>query len=110
MTTIKPYTLFLAGLLAGGVGSAGVIATAAPGDLIYEEHNGQQCIEQAEAACYAQCAISANLWTGTAADMTRTSARRSPGCDSGFSASVSGFKAAAAGDVPQGVTVHGVKE
>lgn len=110
MGSIKPFTAFLAGVLsAGGVG-AGFMAAAAPGDIIHEASSGHVCVTQAQAACYATCAINAGTWDGAAANMLSVRAWRSPQCESGFASEVGGIKAAPAANVPIGAIIHGVAQ
>lgn len=113
MKTPKAITIFLAGLIAGGVGpSAALMASAAVGDAIYEAHPESVCITKPQAACFANCAIAAGGWTGAAADMLGTSAQvvSTDECADGYQSTTRGLKTAELGDVPVGSRVHGVVE
>lgn len=112
MKTIKWYSALLAGLVAGTGLGAGITATAAVGDLVYEAGGEEVEITGAEAACFADCAIAAEVWTGDRADMIRACAWRTDH-GTGFAGLTIGLKSAAPGSLPvteDGVRVVGVVE
>ena len=113
MKNIKWISVFMAGVAAGGGIGAGALATAAPGDLIYEDGGHNVCITAPQAVCFADCAISAGVWTGARTDMISTGAYRSDECPSGFGSQTIGVNSAAPGALPttdKGVRVIGVVE
>jgi hypothetical protein len=108
---MKPFTYFLAGIIAGAGGGVGIAASAAPGDIIYETASVERVeISQAQAAAVAQKLIDIGAWDGSTADLIRGCAARDEASSTGFSAWARGFKSAAPGDVPVGAVVHGVEE
>jgi len=105
MQKIRWITL---GLVLGAGGGVGVAGLAAPGDAIYEAPTEWCDLTAQEAACFADCAIVAECWSGSRADMIRACAMRDPASETGFRGFTRGMKAAPLVDVPPGSTVHGV--
>ncbi len=91
----------------------GVVASAAPGDLIYVHNADRVHITASQAGQVASWAVSVGAWDGSAADMLRVEIERDANSPTGFSAQVQGLKSAAAADLPElqnGVRVVGVKQ
>lgn len=111
MTSIKWTSIFVAGMFAGAVGGAGVVATAAPGDLIYRVNAEPVKITTLQAAGLADAFIAVGAWNGLKADMIHCQVYRNS--DGGFGAGCSGLKKAAPSALPiteQGIQVVGVAQ
>lgn len=92
---------FVMGMGTGGV-SAGTLAAAAVGDLIYEAPAAVQKITPEEAACYGGCAKSDGSWSGAAADLSEVNVRKIKRADTGVSeyfTTVRGTKTGSASEV-----------
>lgn len=80
--------------------TAGFLATAGVGDLIYMTNPVKVELTGEQAVCFANCAINAGMWTGAAADMVMTCARRDTQSSTGFSGEVVGLKTSPPGSLP----------
>lgn len=112
MKTIRWYSIFLAGLAAGGGLGAGVAASAAVGDLIYVQTESAT-LSVAQAGDLADAFKAIGVWSGAKQDMIACSVYRDPSSATGFRADCRGLKSAAPGDLPvtdQGVQVVGIVE
>ena len=117
MKTIKWFAVAF-GVAFGS--TAGILATASPGDLIYKSGGHKVEITGPQAACFAQCAINIDNATENSlcggintGAMLKVIARRDTGSETGFSAVCHGTKSAAPGELPVvegGVTVLGIVE
>jgi len=106
MKQAKWISIFALGLGAGAI-SGSTLAAAGVGDAIYVPSQVERVtITAPQAACFANCAISAGAWDGAVGDMIRTCAERKEG--GGFEAWTRGYKTAPLAEVPLGSTVHGV--
>jgi hypothetical protein len=104
---------FVAGMAAMAGLGGGVVAVAAPGDLVYEAPQQSAEISGAQAGSIAQEFIDVGAWNGAKADMIWCKVTRDVGSSTGFRAFCVGLKSAAAGDLPVGddpVQVVGIVE
>lgn len=92
-----------------GAGFA-IIASAAPGDAIYEEVRNKN-ITPAQAACYGSCSVSDGSWDGDPSGLQTIRVSRNVVAGvQGFRVSVNGLKSAPLADVPDGSVIRGVSE
>jgi len=117
MNTIKWFALSF-GLAFGA--TFGALATAAPGDLVYEVGGPSVDITAAQAGCFAACVTQVDTATGDAlcggiapADMVQVRVQRSAASETGFAAMCRGIKTSAPAQLPvseNGVRVVGIVE
>jgi len=88
--------------------SATALALAAPGHIIHEKGGGEVVITAPQAACFADCAISAGVWDGDRTDMIRACAWRDG--EGGYKALTLGLTTSAPADVPIGARKFGYVE
>jgi len=103
MKSVKWFSLGFGAMFGA---TLGVLATAAPGDLIYQHHTGKQQITGAQAVCFATCARNAGVTDIKNEDLISVCAQRDETTSTGFSAHVVGLKSSPPAQLPTGA--HGV--
>jgi hypothetical protein len=104
---------FFTGMIAMAGLGGGVVAVAAPGDLVYEAPQQTAEITAQEAGDIAQEFIDAGAWDGAKSDMVWCRAERSTTSSTGFLGICIGLKSAPAASLPVGdspVQVVGIVE